>query len=78
MNPDTRTGLNIEGNIQQISDCLKTYDDWGVTNIINICTDQTWQIPWGVNRWIACGILCLLGIFIIMGLIFLLQTSFDD
>lgn len=46
------TNLNINN-----SECIKERAVWGGTEYINICTQETSIVPWGVDIYIGCGTL---------------------
>lgn len=53
----------IDANIQQIKDCLKEYNTWNQTHVVNICTGKDNIIPWGIDCYIMGSIFIIFFIF---------------
>lgn len=59
------------------SSCVKEYDNWGSTNYVNICTQETTTVPWGVWNYIGIGAVIVIGALCIGLIVCLIKMIFD-
>ena len=59
------------------SSCIKEYDNWGSANYVNICTQETTTVPWGVWDYIGIGTVIIIGALFITLIGCLIKMMFD-
>lgn len=62
----------ITANINQnYAECIKSVTHWGSTAYTNICTGQTYSLPWGFMDYAGVGLLGLFALLLLVGIVFL-------
>lgn len=64
----------INANIHQIEACLKEYSEWGTRHIVDICTDKTYVVPWGIGDYLDLGTWALF-LLLVLALVFVIIRS---
>jgi len=55
--------MNINLDQKTLEACLKTITNLGSTTYLNICTNQTSVVPWGLGEWVVGMIVLSLLVF---------------
>lgn len=62
------TNLNINNN-----ECIKERAVWGGTEYINICTQETSVVQWGIDVWLGGGIFIIFITALLLYMIWVLK-----